>query len=58
MNDLELELLAYLGTDFAQSVSAELGQEVVELIFCAGARAQLEIDERILSEITPKPTIV
>lgn len=51
MDDLELELNAYLGTPFAQSVAFEIGQEAVSLIFLAGARAQLDIDEADFNEV-------
>jgi len=46
MTDIEIELIAFLGSDFGASVTAEIGEEAVALIFLAGARAQLGIDEQ------------
>ena len=43
MSDIELELLAFLGTDFGASVALEIGQDAVGLIFQAGAMAQSSI---------------
>ena len=52
MNDLELELMAFLGSDFGASVALEIGEEAVGLIFCAGARAQLSIDAQDFDNAT------
>ena len=51
MTDLELELLAFLGTDFAASIAAEVGEEAVRHIFNAGAAAQRCITETQNTEI-------
>lgn len=37
--NVDLELAAFLGSDFAQSVSAELGEEVVSKIWLEGYAA-------------------
>ena len=40
MNDIEIEVQAFLGTDLAQSICAELGwNEPVILLFLEGAKA-------------------
>jgi hypothetical protein len=51
MSDIEIELMAFLGTDFGQSLVAELGMEPVGLVFLAGARAQLSIEAADLRRI-------
>ena len=43
MSDTEIELMAFLGSDFAASVVAEIGQETVSQIWIAGAKAQHEL---------------
>lgn len=43
MNDLDLELLAFLGTDLGAWVSSEIGSDAVRDIFMAGAAAQFSV---------------
>lgn len=50
MSDIELELMAFLGTDFGASVVAEIGEEVVGYIFTAGAMAQAGITRQDFCE--------
>ena len=50
ITDEEIELNAYLGTDFAQSVIAEIGQDAVEAIWRAGYLARSEADLQRLLE--------
>ena len=47
MSDTELELLAFLGSDFGASVVAEIGQVAVSQIFIAGAKAQHGITAQV-----------
>lgn len=51
ISDLELDLNAFLGSPFGASVAADIGQEPVALIFLAGARAQLDLDEADFNEV-------
>lgn len=58
ITDIELELIAFLGTDFGASVSAEIGQEAVADIFMAGSRARQSLDAQeiaaVLTELMQK----
>ena len=50
ITDEEIELNAYLGTDFAQSVIAEVGQDVVEAIWRQGYLASSQVAVREVTE--------
>jgi hypothetical protein len=60
MSDTELELLAFLGSDFGASVVAEIGEYAVSQIFIAGAKAQHGITAQVcidhLSEMERRAT--
>ena len=51
MSDVDILLAAFLGTPFAQSVTAELGQDVVEAIWLKGFSEAQEIHGRSLDRI-------
>lgn len=46
MSDLEILLLAYLGSDQAQHIRAEMGEGVAESVYLAGAKDVLDIFTR------------
>lgn len=51
IHTVDLELAAFLGSDFAQSVSAELGEEVVSRIWFEGYGAALDEQQRTLGRL-------